>query len=145
MAEPVSESRSASAGKPSVESLKRASQISSKSSESGQEEGTSQEQKENPESCTQSKFKRTGSVQYRNSGWKSSQNMLERKGSSTSVKSNASGHEVMVKSNSKPREVPAKKSTAEQKAYLQQTFNDISNILKNCGINEDTLLKLKGK
>ncbi|KAK3856545.1 hypothetical protein Pcinc_037138 [Petrolisthes cinctipes] len=124
-----------------LESEKRASQTSIHSRKSQEDH-----QKENqPESCEESKFKRIGSVQYRNKGWKSSQK-LEKKDSNQSIKSNSSnssGKEGMVNSTSKIQISQPKRSSSEQQVYLQQKFDDISSILTNCGINEDVLVKLK--
>lgn len=125
-----------------LSSEKRASQTSTHSNELPEEH-----QKENqPESCMESKFQRTGSVQYRNKGWKSSQNLLERKDSNQSIKSNTSSsseQERVGKQASNIQVTQPKRSSAEQKAYLQEKFDDISNMLTNCGINDDVLLKLK--
>ncbi|KAK4310961.1 hypothetical protein Pmani_017517 [Petrolisthes manimaculis] len=124
-----------------LESKKRASQTSIRSSESQEDH-----QKENqPNSFDESKFKRTGSVQYRNKGWKSSQK-LEKKDSSQSIQSNSSncsGKEGMMNPTSKIQISQPKRSSSEQQVYLQQKFDDISSILTNCGVNEDVLIKLK--
>lgn len=125
-----------------LQSEKRVSQTSTHSSELQEDH-----QKENqPASCMESKFQRTGSVQYRNKGWKSSQNMLERKDSNQSIKSNNSNNseqERAVKPTSNIQVTQPKRSSAEQQAYLQEKFDDISNLLTNCGINDDVLVKLK--
>lgn len=125
-----------------LNSEKRASQTSTHSSELQEDP-----QKENqPASCLESKFQRTGSVQYRNKGWKSSQNLLERKDSNQSIKSNTSGsseQERVMKPTSNIQVTQPKRSSAEQQAYLQEKFDDISNMLTNCWINDDVLVKLK--
>lgn len=159
MAESVSASQSVaeSSKRTSVESISKPSVENPKSTLVGsdkifsipkQEEVTpkhitdkSEEQGELPDSYIKSKFNRQGSVQYRNAGWKSSQKKVERNDSSSSIKSNVSDKAQME--NKSDSYNLSQMSQAQRQAYVQQKFADITNILKDSGVEEHLLQNLK--
>ena len=83
-------------------------------------------------------FNRQGSVNYRNTGWKPTPPV--RRGSISSIKSNSSSRSVHVAS---PPGSPITKSPTDQQAHLESQFIEISNILKDCHIDETILLKIR--
>lgn len=88
-----------------------------------------------PETLVKGVFTRQGSVNYRNAGWKPTPPV--RKGSLSSVKSNSS-----LPASPSPSS-PITKSPTDQKAYLESQFIEISNILKDCNVDEAVLLKIR--
>lgn len=139
-----------SSGRPSVEDLKRASVESGKRLSITKQEMVTSEHTadksegkgELPGSYIQSKFNRKGSVQYRNAGWRSSQKKVERNDSSSSIKSNVSENALMEKNKAEFHEI-SQMSSVQRQVYVQQKFADITNILKDAGIDEDILENLK--
>lgn len=93
------------------------------------------ESKKSPETLVRGVFTRQGSVNYRNAGWKPTPPV--RKGSLSSMKSNSSLPATPTPSS------PVTKSPTDQKAYLESKFIEISNILKDCNVDEAVLLKIR--
>lgn len=89
-------------------------------------------------SFVKSVLNRQGSVNYCNAAWKPTPPV--RQSSLLSMKSNSSGG--LSHPSSAPGS-PITKSPTDQQAYLESQFTDIYNILKNCFIDEDILLKIK--
>lgn len=125
--------------KSSLESLRRPS-LSQQKQEIN-EEGHSENKDGLSDSYAQSKFSRKRSIQYRNKGWKSSQERFTRNDSSTSIKSNQSGkaHEDLEEES----KVPSKISPEGQKNYFQQSFIDIALLLRSAGVDADLVEMLQ--
>lgn len=136
--------------RPSVESLKRASAVISKKpnvpSQVEAREGQNDELEKNgepPDSYIKSKLNRQGSRQYRNEGWRSSQKRLVKTDSTSSIKSNVSDKSVGETSKPLAQIVLPQISSAENQAYVHQKFADITNILKDTGVDDSLLEDIK--
>lgn len=92
------------------------------------------------ESFVKSALNRQGSRNYRNAAWKPTPPV--RQSSVLSMKSNSSG--IHSYPSSPAPGSPISKTPSEQKAYMESQFTEIFNILRNCPIDEDILLKIKG-
>lgn len=102
-------------------------------------ETINQDSEKSPESLIKGILNRQGSVNYRNVGWKPTPPV--RQSSISSIKSNSSGSSPAHISS--PLGSPVTKSPKDQQAYVESQFVEIYNILKDCHVDESTLLKIK--
>lgn len=125
--------------KSSLESLRRSSLSNQKQEIS--EQGHSDNKDGLSDSYAQSKFSRKRSVQYRNTGWKSSHERFARNDSSGSIKSNQS--EKVPEVQEEEVTAPPQISPEGQKNYFQQSFIDIALLLRSAGVNDDLVEMLQ--
>lgn len=119
----------------------KATAVTSDDSQKDNETGVQIKQNESSsESFVKSALNRQGSVNYRNAAWKPTPPV--RQSSMLSTKSNSSGNFSHPASPGPGS--PITKSPIDQQAYLQSQFREIFNILKNCSVDEDIMVKIKG-
>lgn len=113
--------------------------VSDETQKSSTTEDLKGKSEEPTESFVKSALNRQGSVNYRNAAWKPTP--PARQSSLLSMNSNSSGH--FSHPASPAPSSPISKSPTDQQAYLESQFIEIYNILKNCLVDEDILLKIK--